>query len=39
MIGYMKMTKRTFYACGGFSNPRLYRKMRGGAWTYWARTH
>lgn len=29
-----RITKRYFYAAGGFSNPKLHRKQRGGAWQY-----
>jgi hypothetical protein len=31
----MKISRSEFYALGGFANPSLYRKMRGGAWGYW----
>lgn len=30
-----KITKEQFYRLGGFSNPKLFRIMRGSAWTYW----
>lgn len=30
-----RISKGAFYRGGGFSNPRLFRKMWGGAWTYW----
>lgn len=33
--GKTKISKRDFYELGGLANPRLFRKMRGGAWTYW----
>jgi len=32
---YKRISKKQFYADGGFSNPKLFRKMRGSAWTYW----
>lgn len=35
MIGAKRISKADFYGYGGFANPRLFRKMRGGAWTYW----
>lgn len=35
MMFCFRMTRRVFYANGGFANPRQFRKMRGGAWTYW----
>lgn len=30
-----RIRKRTWYLNGGFSNPRQYRRMVGGVWTYW----
>lgn len=33
----LKLSKRAWYAAGGFSNPRLYRRMRGGSWQYFYR--
>lgn len=30
-----RISKRDFYKEGGLSNPRLFRKMLGGAWSYW----
>lgn len=35
MLNSMRIGKGEFYANGGFAHPRQYRKMRGGAWTYW----
>lgn len=32
---YRQITKESFYRGGGFSNPRQFRKMQGGEWTYW----
>ncbi len=37
MIGATKISKGEFYAKGGFSNPRLYRKQRGRSWVYYRR--
>jgi hypothetical protein len=34
MNGY-RITKRAFYAAGGFSNPRLYRRMVSGRWQHY----
>ena len=31
----MKISKSEFYPLGGFSNPRLYRKMIGNRWSYY----
>lgn len=33
-----RISKRTFQAEGGLANPRLFRRMRSGAWTYWRQT-
>lgn len=33
----VRITRREFYADGGLSNPALFRRMSGGAWTYWRR--
>jgi hypothetical protein len=30
----VKISKREFYDMGGFANPKLYRKMVGGAWNH-----
>lgn len=35
--GYMRITRRVFYANGGFSNPRCLRVTRGRAWAYFWR--
>ena len=32
-----RVSKRVWYANGGFSNPRCFRRMRGGAWQYFMR--
>jgi len=37
MIGYTKITRRQFYAQGGFSNPALVRTQRGQSWAYFKR--
>lgn len=31
----VRMPKKEWIALGGFANRNLFRKMRGGAWTYW----
>lgn len=34
-----RISKRQFYHMGGFSNPRLFRKMNRGCWQYfWDRS-
>lgn len=33
--GRLKLSKREWYARGGFENSRLYRKHNGRCWTYW----
>ncbi len=33
--GWQRMSRKAWYAEGGFANPHLTRKMRGKAWTYW----
>ena len=33
-----KLTKRLWYAFGGFSNPRLFRKHNGRCWSYYRDT-
>ena len=35
MIHKVRTSKRNWYLNGGFANPDNYRRMRGGAWTYW----
>lgn len=37
MTGYTKITKDQFYRYGGFSNTRLVRVTRDGAWAYFQR--
>lgn len=35
-VGTLRISKRNFYALGGFSNPRLFRKAdKRGAWNYY----
>lgn len=34
MIGYTKITRKQFYAFGGFSDPMNVRVTRGKAWAY-----
>ena len=36
-VGNTRLSKEQFYANGGFSNPRQFRKMIGGVWTYWGK--
>ena len=31
----MQLTKRDWYGLGGFRNPSLYRRERGGRWYYY----
>jgi hypothetical protein len=31
----IRLSKREWYARGGFAANFLYRRMRGGSWTYW----
>jgi hypothetical protein len=31
-----RISKRDFYARGGLSSPRLFRKMVSGSWSYWS---
>jgi len=31
-----KISKDEFYSRGAFSNPKLFRKMKSGKWTYWS---
>lgn len=35
MISPTQISKREFYLQGGFTNHKLFRKMRGKVWTYW----
>ena len=37
MIGFERITKRAFYANGGFSNSRCVRVTRGRSWAYFYR--
>jgi len=37
MIGYERISKRTFYANGGFANSRCVRVTRNGSWAYYWR--
>lgn len=37
MTGYARITRREFYAWGGFSQSDLIRVQRGSAWSYWRR--
>jgi hypothetical protein len=30
-----RIPKKEWIALGGLANPSLFRKMLGGAWTYW----
>lgn len=39
MLNHTKITRKQFYRCGGFSNPRLVRVTRGGAWAYFQRSN
>ena len=32
---HRRLPKAEFYQRGGLANPHLFRRMRGGAWTYW----
>lgn len=38
MMGYTQITRKEFYASGGFSNPRLVRVTRNRAWVYFRRS-
>lgn len=33
-IGVTRISRRCFYKCGGFSNPRMYRCQISGQWAY-----
>jgi hypothetical protein len=35
---HRRISRWQFYAWGGFSNPDLFRKMRGGTWFYYQRS-
>ena len=35
MMNATRITKKQWIAEGGLSNPKLFRKMVGGAWSYW----
>lgn len=37
MLGYEQITKKAFYAAGGFSNSRCVRVQRGKCWAYYFR--
>lgn len=37
MIGYMQISKREFYANGGFANTKQVRVTRNGDWAYFKR--
>ena len=37
MIGYERISKKDFYAKGGFSNSRCVRVERGSSWAYFWR--
>lgn len=39
VIGYMKISKRTFYLNGGFANSRCVRVTRGRSWAYFWRVN
>ena len=30
-----RIAKTLFYKSGGFANPKNFRKMIGGCWSYW----
>jgi len=36
-IGSRKVTKRQWYAAGGFANPLCWRRDRGRGWEYFIR--
>jgi len=36
MKGAYEIYKKEFYARGGFSNPKLFRKQRGNGWAYYS---
>jgi len=34
--GWLKLSKRDWYAQGGFANPKLFRRAdKRGVWSYW----
>ena len=35
-MGYARISKGTWARYGGLENPRLFRRMRSGVWTYWS---
>jgi hypothetical protein len=35
MKGCIAISRRDFYAAGGFAHPNQFRKMRSGAWCYY----
>lgn len=37
MLNYTKISRQSFYGAGGFSNPKLVRVTRSGAWAYFER--
>lgn len=37
MKGYYPISRREFYAQGGFSNPYLVRRLHGSMWRYFRR--
>jgi hypothetical protein len=37
MMGYERISKRDFYANGGFANARCVRVTRGRSWVYFYR--
>jgi hypothetical protein len=38
MMGYYRMTRKQFYAMGGFSDSFNVRKQLGRSWSYWRRS-
>lgn len=37
-INALRISKREWYALGGFKNSRLWRRQVGGAWIYYMNT-
>jgi len=35
-FGPQRISRKMFYLMGGFSDPGLFRRMRGGVWCYYA---
>lgn len=35
MLNAARISKKDFYARGGFANPKQYRKMLGNSWAYY----